>query len=51
MTGLLWALCGGLLVGGAFVLAHWLRALADDRAREQRYADEWVKRHRESRQP
>jgi hypothetical protein len=46
MTGLAWALMGGLLVGGAFVLAHWLRALAEDRAREARYADEWVRRHR-----
>ena len=47
MSGLIWALTGGLLVGGAFVLAHYLRALADDRAREQRYADEWVRRHRQ----
>lgn len=46
MTGMVWALFGGMVVGGAFVLGHWLRAWAADREREARYADEWVRRHR-----
>ena len=44
------AFCG-LVVIGASVLAWSLRMWAEDRARERRYADEWVRRHREGRQP
>lgn len=40
---------GGLVVLGLFFLVRVLREHAADRAREARYADEWVRRHR--RQP
>jgi hypothetical protein len=42
---------GGVVVLGAVALARYMRAAADERLREKRYADEWVRRHRESRQP
>lgn len=31
---------------GAVLLARYARAWAEEQAREQRYADEWVRRHR-----
>lgn len=36
------------LTMAAIVGANALRMLAEDRAREARYADEWVRRHRTS---
>lgn len=46
-----WAAFCALVVIGAVVLAWWLRMWAEDRARERRYADEWVRRHRSQGRP
>ena len=42
---------GFLVLIGIVAIVRVLRATADDRLRQKRYADEWVRRHRESRQP
>ena len=47
-TGLL---LGAMVAVGALAIARMARTWADDRARERRYADEWVARHREGRRP
>jgi hypothetical protein len=38
------------LVLGIEAIVRVIRSAANERAREKRYADEWVRRHRESRQ-
>ena len=42
---------GALFVLAATAVARYMRTAANERLREKRYADEWVRRHRESRQP
>lgn len=52
MSGMAAAFAFGILVAvGLVVLVRVLRSWAQDRAREARYADEWVRRHRAGRQP
>jgi len=50
MSGTTAAFAFGVMIAvGLVVLVRVLRSWAEDRAREARYADEWVRRHRAGR--